>query len=164
MWQRLISIIFISQMCTCLSFFYIYKLFIHSSLLSFIIEHRSILIFGLIMHFPAESRALFKSVGDKTQADYLTAAIKEPCELLWLVQGSLVKPLAGQAKAHVKQRINCKMQITSRRVQHTTPNLSLFNQACVACVTFYRKPLVFMSYNVLFFYFFIFTRSVINIK
>lgn len=69
-------------------FLYIYKLFIHSSLLSFIIEHRSILIFGLIMHFPvqAESTALFKSVGDKMQADYLTVAIKEPCELLCLLQ------------------------------------------------------------------------------
>lgn len=41
-------------------------------------------------------QALFKSAGDKMQADYLTGAIKEPRELLCLLQGSLVKPLAAE--------------------------------------------------------------------
>lgn len=82
MWPGLISIMFLSQMYTCLTFFlYIHKLFIQSPLLSFII-----LILALIMGLPvqAESTALFKSAGDKMQADYLTGAIKEPRELLWV--------------------------------------------------------------------------------
>lgn len=88
----------------------IYKLFIHSSLLSFIIEHRSILIFGLIMHFPvqAESTALLKSAGDKMQADYLTVAIKEPCERRCLLQGSLVKPLAAEPRQMLSKGLTAK--------------------------------------------------------
>lgn len=42
MWQGLISIMFLSQMYTCLTFFiYIHKLFIQSPLLSFIIARKS---------------------------------------------------------------------------------------------------------------------------
>lgn len=42
MWQGLISIMFLSQMYTCLTFFiYRHKLFIQSPLLSFIIARKS---------------------------------------------------------------------------------------------------------------------------
>lgn len=64
------------------------------------------------MHFPvqAESTVLFKSVGDKMQADYLTVAIKEPCELLCLFQGSLVKPLAAEPRLVLSKgfTVKCK--------------------------------------------------------
>lgn len=105
---------FLSQMYTCLTFFlmYIYKLFFQSSLLSFIIAHTSILLLDLILHFPvqAESTVLFKSVGDKMQADYPTVAIKEPCELLCLFPGSLVKPLAAQPRLVLSKgfTVKCK--------------------------------------------------------
>lgn len=46
----------------------------------------------------AETTALFKSAGDKMQADYLTVVIKEARELLCLPQGSLVKPLAAEPR------------------------------------------------------------------
>lgn len=113
MWQGLISIMFLSQMYTCLTFFiYIHKLFIQSPLLSFVIARASLLILGVIMRFPVqpESTALFKSAGDKMQADYLTGAIKEPRELLCLLQGSLVKPLAAEPRLVLSKgfTVKCK--------------------------------------------------------
>lgn len=62
------------------------------------------------MHFPvqAASAALFKSAGDKIQADYLTVAIKEPCELLFLLQGSLVKPLAAEPRLMLSKGLTAK--------------------------------------------------------
>lgn len=64
------------------------------------------------MRFPvqAESTVLFKSAGDKMQADYLTGAIKEPRELLCLLQGSLVKPLAVEPRLVLSKgfTVKCK--------------------------------------------------------
>lgn len=93
-------------------FLNIHKLFIQSPLLSFIIARASLLILALMMRFPvqAESTALFKSAGDKMQADYLTGAIKEPRELLCLLQGSLVKPLAAEPRPVLSKgfTVKCK--------------------------------------------------------
>lgn len=113
------------------------------------------------MHFPvqAESTVLFKSVGDKMQADYLTGAIKEPCELLWLLPGSLVKPLAVEPRLMLSKGFTVKCKYVPEG-SSTQPKICPFStrptHLRVCWVTFSHNPLVFMSCDILFFYFFIF--------
>lgn len=91
------------------------------------------------MHFPvqAESTALLKSVGDKMQADYLTVAIKEPCELLRLLQGSLVKPLVAEPRLMLSKGLTTKCKYvpeessTQLQICHFPTRLTDWRRLCV---------------------------------